>query len=179
LSTSAQAASAASSQTTQDLQAKLSNEQATSRAARAQVEQLTAEIASLREQLNKLAAALDLSESKIKEQQEQIGELGRKLNLPLGNKVEELARYRSEFFGKLREIVANRSDIKIVGDRFVFQSEVLYEPGKADLGDVAKAQLDPVIAALRQIAAQIPPNIDWVLRVDGHTDHRPIKNSDF
>jgi chemotaxis protein MotB len=179
LSTSAQAASAASSQTTQDLQAKLTSEQATSRAARAQVEQLTAEIASLRDQLSRLAAALDLSESKAKEQQGQIVELNRRLNLALVNKVEELARYRSEFFGKLREIIANRSDIKIVGDRFVFQSEVLYEPGKADLGDAAKAQLDPVIAALRTIAAQIPPNIDWVLRVDGHTDHRPIKNSDF
>lgn len=179
LSASAQAATAAIDQTTKDLQAKLSAEQATSRAARAQVEQLTAEIAQLRDQLAKISAALDLSDAKVKEQQGQIVELGRRLNLALVNKVEELARYRSEFFGKLREIIGNRTDIKVVGDRFVFQSEVLFQPGKADLGDDAKQQLEPVINALKTIAVQIPTNIDWVLRVDGHTDHRPIKNSDF
>ncbi len=93
--------------------------------------------------------------------------------------MQELARYRSEFFGRLREIIGDRPDIRIVGDRFVFQSEVLFEPGKADLGDAAKAQLDPVIAALKEIGGEIPKDINWVLRIDGHTDKRPINNAQF
>ena len=90
--------------------------------------------------------------------------------------MQELARYRSEFFGKLREIIGDRPDIRIVGDRFVFQSEVLFTPGSADLGDAAKRQLDPVIAALKDISPKIPTDLNWVLRVDGHTDRRPIKH---
>src|SRR6202795_227547 len=145
-------------------------EQETSRAARAQVEQLSASIAALREQLAKIAAALDVSELKAKEQQAQIAELGRRLNLALASKVQELARFRSEFFGRLREIIGDRPDIRIVGDRFVFQSEVLFAPGNAELGDAAKQRLDPVIAALKAISEKIPTDINWVLRVDGHTD---------
>jgi chemotaxis protein MotB len=164
---------------TKDLQAKLAAEQQTSQAAKAQVEELTAEIASLRDQLAKVAAALDVSEAKVKDQQGQIVELGRKLNLALANKVEELARYRSEFFGKLREILGDRPDIRVVGDRFIFQAEVLFPQGKAELAPAAKQQLDPVIDALKDIASKIPPDIDWVLQVNGHTDHRPIHNPDF
>jgi len=164
---------------TKDLQAKLTAEQQTSQAARAQVEQLTAEIASLRDQLAKVAAALDVSQAQVKDQQGQIVELGRKLNLALANKVEELARYRSEFFGKLREILGDRPDIRVVGDRFVFQAEVLFAPGKDELAPAAKQQLDPVLDALKDIASKIPPNINWVLQVNGHTDHRPIHNPDF
>ena len=162
-----------------DLQAKLTAEQQTSQAAKAQVEVLTAEIAALRDQLAKVAAALDASNATVKNQQDQIVDLGKKLNLALANKVEELARYRSEFFGKLKEILGNRPDIRVVGDRFVFQAEVLFAPGKADLGDDAKKQLDPVFDALKNIAAKIPPNINWVLQINGHTDHRPIHNADF
>jgi len=157
----------------------LAAEKETSRAAKAQVEQLTAAIAALREQLAKIAAALEVSEAKAKSQQAQIVDLGKRLNLALASKVQELARYRSEFFGRLREIIGDRKDIRIVGDRFVFQSEVLFAPGKADLGDAAAAQLDPVIAALKQIGGEIPKDINWVLRVDGHTDKRPISNAQF
>jgi chemotaxis protein MotB len=157
----------------------LATEQETSRAARTQVEQLTASIAALREQLAKIAAALDVSELKAKDQQAQIAELGRRLNLALASKVQELARFRSEFFGRLREIIGDRADIRIVGDRFVFQSEVLFAPGNAELGDAAKEQLDPVIAALKAISEKIPTDINWVLRVDGHTDRRPISNAQF
>jgi chemotaxis protein MotB len=157
----------------------LAAEQDTSRAAKAQVEELTAAVAALREQLAKISAALDLSESKTKTQEAQIADLGRRLNLALASKVQELARYRSEFFGRLREIIGDRPDIRVVGDRFVFQSEVLFAPGKADLGDAAKAQLDPVIDALKKISAEIPSNLNWVLRVDGHTDKRPINNTQF
>ncbi|HEX3864994.1 MAG TPA: peptidoglycan -binding protein [Stellaceae bacterium] len=157
----------------------LTAEQQTSAAARAQVEQLTASIAALRDQLAKIAAALDVSESKVKDQQTQIADLGKRLNLALANKVQELARFRSEFFGRLRQIIGDRPDIRIVGDRFVFQSEVLFDQGSADLGDAAKRQLDPVIAALKAISEKIPPDLNWVLRVDGHTDKRPIKSQQF
>jgi len=157
----------------------LAAEQETSRAARAQVDQLTAQLAQLREQLAKIAAALDASEAKVKDQQGQIVELGKRLNMALVNKVEELARFRSEFFGRLRQIIGDRPDIRIVGDRFVFQSEVLFTQGNAELGDAAKQQLDPVITALKEISAKIPNDINWVLRVDGHTDPRPIHNAQF
>ena len=93
--------------------------------------------------------------------------------------MQELARYRSEFFGRLREIIGDRADIRIVGDRFVFQSEILFAPGSAELGESAKTQLDPVIAALKAIAQKIRPDINWVLRIDGHTDRRPISRAQF
>ncbi|HKM70128.1 MAG TPA: peptidoglycan -binding protein [Stellaceae bacterium] len=157
----------------------LTAEKEISRNALARVDQLNAQLASLREQLSRIAAALDVSEAKVKEQQGQIVELGKRLNLALVNKVEELARYRSEFFGRLREILGDRPDIRIVGDRFVFQSEVLFAPGSADLSDDAKQELAPVIAALKEISAKIPPDINWILRVDGHTDRRPISNPQF
>jgi len=157
----------------------LTTENEISRNALARVDQLNAQIAALREQLSKIAAALDVSEAKVKEQQGQIVELGKRLNLALVNKVEELARYRSEFFGRLREILGDRPDIRIVGDRFVFQSEVLFAPGRAELGDDAKKELAPVTAALKDISAKIPPEINWILRIDGHTDRRPINNSQF
>ena len=157
----------------------LTAEQQVSNAARAQVEQLTAAVAALRDQLAKIAVALDVSEAKVKDQQTQIADLGRRLNVALASKVQELARYRSEFFGRLREIIGDRPDIRIVGDRFVFQSEVLFQQGSADLAPEAKKQLDPVIAALKEISAKIPPDINWVLRVDGHTDRRPISNDQF
>jgi len=163
----------------EDAEKKLAEEQKVSAAARAQVEQLTAAISALREQLAQIAAALDVSEAKVKTQQTQIAELGRRLNLALASKVQELARYRSEFFGRLRQIIGDRPDIRVVGDRFVFQSEVLFSPGNAELADAAKQQLDPVIAALKQISAEIPGDINWVLQVNGHTDRRPISNAQF
>jgi len=99
--------------------------------------------------------------------------------MALVSKVEELAKYRSEFFGKVRAAIGNRPDVTIVGDRFVFQSEVLFAPGSAELADNAKKQLDPVIAGLKDIGAKIPSDINWVLRIDGHTDKRPIHTAEF
>jgi len=157
----------------------LSSEKEVSRKAVARVDELNVQITTLREQLSRIAAALDVSEAKVKEQQGQIVELGKRLNLALVNKVEELARYRSEFFGRLREILGDRPDIRIVGDRFIFQSEVLFAPGSAELADNAKKELAPVITALKELSAKIPPDINWMLRVDGHTDRRPISNSQF
>jgi chemotaxis protein MotB len=157
----------------------LAAEKSISSEALAKVDLLNQQIAALRQQLTAIAAALDISQSKVKAQQTQIADLGQKLNIALANKVEELARYRSEFFGRLRDILGSRPDIRIVGDRFVFQSEVLFAPGSADLTDAAKKELDPVITTLKQIAAEIPPDINWVLLVGGHTDHNPINTPQF
>ena len=157
----------------------LASEKETTNAARAQVEQLTAAVAALRQQLAQIAQVLDVANTKVKDQQTQIADLGKKLNLALASKVQELSRYRSEFFGKLRAILGDRPDIRIVGDRFVFQSEVLFKPGDATLGDGAKKQLDPIVTALKQIAAEIPKDLNWVLLVEGHTDHRPIHTPQF
>ena len=140
---------------------------------------LNQQISALRDQLSRISQALDLSEQKAKDQDVQIADLGKRLNAALASKVQELASYRSEFFGRLREILGNRPDIRIVGDRFVFQSEVLFQPGSADLGADARHELDLLGGALRQIAAKIPAEIPWVLRVDGHTDKRPISTTQF
>ena len=143
------------------------------------VDQLNQNIAALRDQLAQIAAALDLSEAKNKDQEAQIADLGQRLNVALLSQVTQLAKYRSEFFGRLREIIGNRPGIKIVGDRFVFQSEVLFAPGSAELGPDAKQALDPVIAALKRLDAEIPPDLRWIVRVDGHTDHQPIHTGQF
>jgi chemotaxis protein MotB len=143
------------------------------------IDQLNLQILALRQQLAQIAAALDVSEAKAKEQQVQIANLGQRLNAALASKVEELARYRSEFFGRLREVLGDRPDIRIVGDRFVFQSEVLFGLASAELSDDAKKQLQPVAQALKDISAKIPADLNWVLRIDGHTDRRPISTPQF
>lgn len=144
---------------------------------REQLALLNQQIAALRDQLGKLEAALGESEAKSKDQEVVIADLGRRLNLALASKVEELSRYRSEFFGRLREVLGERKDFTIVGDRFVFQSEVLFESGSADLGDIGKTRLVLFARALKEVADKIPPEIPWLLQVDGHTDRRPITNS--
>lgn len=147
--------------------------------ARAQVEQLNQQMAALREQLARIGAALEISEQKSKEQEIKIVDLGSRLNAALASKVEELARYRSEFFGRLREVLGDRPDIRIVGDRFVFQSEVLFEPGSADLGEGGKTQIGRLADTLRELGPKIPADLPWILRVDGHTDKVPIHNIQF
>ena len=125
----------------------------------------------------RIETALNASEAKGKEQQSRITELGQRLNLALAQKVQELTKYRSDFFGKLREILGNRPDMRVVGDRFVLQSEVFFDTGKADLKPEGTAELDKVAGALIALERQIPANIAWVLRVDGHTDVRPISGT--
>ena len=146
---------------------------------RAQIDVLNQQIAALRSQLAAIQKALDISEKTAADQKVQISDLGKRLNVALAGKVQELARYRSEFFGKLREILGERTDIRVVGDRFVFQSEVLFDSGSAQLGDQGKTQLAELAKTLLDISSQIPENIDWVLRVDGHTDKRPINTPEF
>ncbi len=147
--------------------------------ARDELALLNRQIAALREQLQRLGAALELAEAKGKEQEVQIADLGRRLNVALASKVQELARYRSEFFGRLRETLGERADIRVVGDRFVLQSEVLFESGSAVLGEEGRQQIARLAGTLKQIAAEIPPEINWILRVDGHTDNKPINTPQF
>jgi len=147
--------------------------EATARAI-AQIEILNQQITALRKQLAALEEALGSSEQKEKESQLRIADLGQRLNVALAQRVQELSRYRSDFFGKLREILGNRPDIKVVGDRFVFQSEVFFDSGAAVLRPEGRAELDKLAAALTDLEKQIPSEINWVLRVDGHTDTRPL-----
>jgi chemotaxis protein MotB len=156
--------------------ADLTEEQKLSAEQKAAVVRMTAEMAGLKDELSRLNAALDASEARSKDQQAQIVDLGQKLNRALASKVEELARYRSEFFGKLREALAGQRDVQIVGDRFVFQSEVLFPSGSAQLQPAGEKQLAEVAQRLLDIASRIPKDINWVLQVDGHTDDKPIRN---
>jgi chemotaxis protein MotB len=145
----------------------------------AQVEVLNQQIAALRRQLGALQEALEASEKKDQEAQKSIADLGQRLNLALAQRVQELSRYRSDFFGRLRAILGNRPDIRIVGDRFVFQSEVFFDTGQALLRPEGRAQLDQLAVALLELERQIPGEIAWVLRVDGHTDVRPTFGVQF
>jgi chemotaxis protein MotB len=147
--------------------------------AKARADLLTRQINALQQQLAALNDVLGASEKKSQEQQVQIADLGRRLNMALASRVEELARFRSEFFGRLRQILGERSDIRIVGDRFVFQAEVLFNAGSAELEPAGKAQIARVADALKEITAKIPSEINWVLQVDGHTDKRPIQTAQF
>ncbi len=147
--------------------------------AQMQVELLNKQMLALRAELSRITQALDASEQKAKDQEVQIVDLGNRLNAALASKVEELARYRSEFFGRLREVLGDRQDIRIVGDRFVFQSEVLFESGSATLGEAGKSQLDDLATTLTLLSMDIPKDLDWVLRIDGHTDKRPIATFQF
>ncbi len=169
-----------------DLMAKLARTETDSKAqrelsnqAQAQMRLLNRQILALRQQLASLATTLDLAEAANKEKEVQIADLGRRLNVALASKVQELARYRSEFFGRLREVLGKRKDVRIVGDRFVFQSEVLFETGSAELGGAGQQQLSDLARALSEIAVRIPKNLPWVLRVDGHTDRIPIHTPEF
>jgi chemotaxis protein MotB len=163
-----------------ELSGQLDSEKRLTARALAQVEVLNQQIAALRRQLSALEEALDASEKRDKESQGRIADLGQRLNVALAQRVQELSRYRSDFFGRLRAILGNRPDIRIVGDRFVFQSEVFFDTGKATLDKPeGRAELDTLAAALLELDKKIPGEIPWVLRVDGHTDVRPIFSPQF
>jgi chemotaxis protein MotB len=157
----------------------LAGEKQLSEEAQRQVELLNRQMLALREQLAAVEKALDASEEANKSKDVQIADLGKRLNLALAAKVEELARYRSEFFGKLREILGNRQDIRIVGDRFVFQSEVLFPSASDELNPQGQDTLRKLADTLKEIGSKIPDSINWILEVDGYTDKRPISTARF
>ncbi|WP_298966414.1 peptidoglycan -binding protein [uncultured Methylobacterium sp.] len=162
-----------------ELGRQLEAEKGASARALSQVDLLTQQIAAMRQQLAALEDALAASETRDRESQARIADLGSRLNVALAQRVQELARYRSDFFGRLRQILGARTDIRIVGDRFVLQSEVLFQAGQATLRPEAGPELDRIAAAIVELNRQIPADIPWVLRVDGHTDARPINSSQF
>jgi chemotaxis protein MotB len=161
------------------VQAQLGDEKKLGDSARAQIALLTQQIDQLKAQLSSVAASLELTQQLSKDKDTVISNLGQKLNVALAAKVEELQRYRSEFFGRLRSVLANRSGITIVGDRFVFQSEVLFPVGSADLTPAGQAQMTSLAVTIKDIASEIPSDVPWVLRVDGHTDPQPVTSGNF
>ncbi|MEX1147374.1 MAG: peptidoglycan -binding protein [Sphingomonadales bacterium] len=162
-----------------DAQSELSRERALTRAAREEVDLLNRQLAALRQQLASLQNALEASEARDEEQQATIVSLGNRLNAALAGRVEELARYRSEFFGRLREVLSSRSDIRIQGDRFIFQSEIFFASGSANVGSSGQAELSKLADALLEVAENIPEDIPWILLVEGHTDPLPIRGGPY
>lgn len=161
------------------LQRELTDQERLTQQALAQVELLNQQIAALRSQLATIEAALDAAEAQEAANELVIEDLGARLNVALQQRVQELSRYRSDFFGRLREILGNREDITIVGDRFIFQSEVLFAVGSAELNEAGRQQLVALAAAIRELETQIPEDIPWVLQVNGHTDAQPIRGGEF
>ena len=169
----AAAASLAAASKDIDEQKNLSNE------ARAKVDLLNQQLAALRQQMAAISEALAAAEAKDKDKELRIQDLGARLNVALAKQVQELQRYRSDFFGRLRELLKDRRDIRVVGDRFVFQSEVLFPSGQALMTPEGLAAIDQLAAAIVELERSIPKEIDWALQVDGHTDARPIASSLF
>ena len=162
----------------QALDAQLAQAGKLGESARAQIALLNQQMAALREQMQHVAAALNIAEAAGRDDQAQIANLSTRLNTALASKVEELQRYRSEFFGKLRDVLQNRQDVQVVGDRFVFQSEVLFPAGSAEMSSSGQEQITKLAATLKQIAAEIPADVNWLLRVDGHADKQPRRSGD-
>lgn len=157
----------------------LNEQQKISTGALAKIELLNYQMAALRRQIAALNNTLDASAARESQNKTRIADLGKRLNIALARKVQELSRYRSEFFGRLRQVLGDREDIRVVGDRFVFQSEVLFSAGSAELNPEAFAQLNKFAQALVSLEGEIPEEINWILRVDGHTDATPIQTPQF
>lgn len=160
-----------------ELAGQLDDERQISQRALSQVELLNQQIAALRNQIGALEAALEVSETRDRESNAKIADLGRRLNVALAQRVQELNRYRSDFFGRLREILSDRENIRIVGDRFVFQSEVLFPSGSDIINDAGREEMAKLAGAILELQREIPPEINWVLRVDGHTDNIPLSGT--
>ncbi len=161
------------------VEAQLGDEKKLGESGRAEVALLNRQLAELKTQLGNVSADLDTEKAAGRDKDVQIASLGEKLNTALAAKVEELQRYRSEFFGRLRDVLANRPGIQVVGDRFVFQSEVLFPSGGADLSRAGQDQIKTLAATVKQIAGEIPADIPWVLRVDGHADRQRVTNGAY
>jgi chemotaxis protein MotB len=157
----------------------LGEKSAMSKEAAARVDLLNQQLLALRRQIAALQEALGAAEAKDKESQARISDLGARLNVVLAKQVQELQHYRSDFFGRLRELLRDRKDIRVVGDRFVFQSEVLFPSGQATMTTEGLAAIDQLAAAIVELERTIPSEIDWALQVDGHTDSKAITTQQF
>ena len=170
-------AGAESEQRASRLSGELDEERQLSQRALSQVELLNQQIAALRSQIAALESALEVSEARDRESNTKIADLGRRLNVALAQRVQELNRYRSDFFGRLREILSDREGIRVVGDRFVFQSEVLFPSGSEVINEAGREEMAKLAEAILELQREIPPEINWVLRVDGHTDTIPLSGT--
>lgn len=159
------------------LSEELDDEKQVSQRALSQVELLNQQISALRKQISALESALDISEERDEAANAKIADLGKRLNVALAQRVQELNRYRSDFFGRLREILSDRENIRIVGDRFVFQSEVLFSSGGEEINEAGRTEMAKLAEAIKQLETEIPEEINWVLRVDGHTDDVPLSGT--
>jgi len=145
----------------------------------AMILRLSNQIASLREQLRKIASALELQEQMTAEKEEELAKVSQRLNALLAERVSQLEQYQSEFFARLRDILASNQNVRIVGDRFLLPSELLFASGSAELGEDGRRELDKLANLLLDVASKIPEDVDWILRVDGHTDIVPINTPKF
>ena len=162
-----------------ELNAQLIDAQEISDEATAQIALLNQQLSALRTQIAALEQALEASEARDVESRTKIADLGRRLNLALAQRVQDLSRYRSDFFGRLRQVLEGRADVRVVGDRFVFQSEVLFDAGQATVSPDGADEIRALGQAILELEKEIPPEINWVLRIDGHTDKRPIATAQF
>jgi chemotaxis protein MotB len=174
-----EAEAAAQANSAQALGAALEDERTAAARAAEQIRILNEQIAQLRQQLAALEEALQVSETANQDSQIRIQDLGQRLNLALAQRVQELSRYRSEFFGRLNQLLGNRPGIKVVGDRFVFDAAVLFDAASDEIGPAGLAQLDQLAPAIVDLEREIPPSLNWVIRVDGHTDRRPLTSGRF
>jgi chemotaxis protein MotB len=161
------------------LSSELASQKNISSEALSKVDLLNQQLIALRRQIAALNDALDASEKKGAESDKTIKDLGARLNAALAQQVQELKRYRSDFFGRLRELLKDRKDIRVVGDRFVFESEVLFPSGSATLTPEGMAAMDQIAEAILELQKEIPKDINWALQINGHTDARPISNPQF
>ena len=157
----------------------LAAESARASAAQQDIDELTRAIGLLRDRLLQVGAALDAEQDTVEAQNRQIADLGARLNLALAEQVEELSQFRSDFFGRLRRVLGDRDDVRVVGDRFVFQSEVLFGSGEAVVNDAGRTQLAALAATLGEVAEEFPDELPWIIQVNGHTDARPIRTAQF
>ena len=155
-------------------QAALATQEELTQESKLEIERLIAATLTLRNELNELRALLAEKEAQSLADKVTIASLGKSLNEALASRVQELQRFKSDFFGRLRDILGSRGDVTIVGDRFIFQSEVLFDQGRASLGEDGSQQLQQIGDALLEISKDIPADIPWILQVDGHTDDVPV-----
>ncbi|WP_421785354.1 peptidoglycan -binding protein [Hyphobacterium sp.] len=161
----------------EDVQSRLMLEEEVSASQLDQITALNLQMQALRDQLAELNGLLEAAEAREADLESQIVNLGERLNAALASRAAELARYRSDFFGRLREILGNRSGVRVVGDRFVFETDILFASGSAALSNDGRESLRPIAAAILQLTAEIPDDLEWVIRIDGHTDPRPIRTT--
>ncbi len=145
----------------------------------AMILRLSNQIASLREQLRQIASALELQEQMTAEKEQELEQVSRRLNTLLAERVSQLEQYQSEFFARLRDILAGNENVRIVGDRFLLPSELLFASASAELGEEGRRELDKLADLLLDVAERIPEDVDWILRIDGHTDILPINTPRF